>query len=151
VVEAGVLPDPTWFFGLEDFDFFCRVREAGFEVLVDAVAARQVATQQTNQGRDEALRARRPTDDGEAWRSYYHSRNSIALARRHGRPSWYAWHLAYSLRHLQKATGRTQRVAIAHGLWDGARGRMGEDARYGRRVGEFDVPAVPTGQTDGPG
>jgi len=26
VFDAGVLPDPEWFFGLEDFDFFCRVR-----------------------------------------------------------------------------------------------------------------------------
>ncbi|MGH9080856.1 MAG: hypothetical protein ACRDYE_12430, partial [Acidimicrobiales bacterium] len=58
VVEAGILPDPRWFFGLEDFDFFCRVREAGFEVLVDAVSARQVAVHQTMRGRDEALRVR---------------------------------------------------------------------------------------------
>ncbi len=55
VVEAGVLPDPDWFFGLEDFDFFCRVREAGFEVLVDRDAARRVAAQQTTTGRTEAL------------------------------------------------------------------------------------------------
>ena len=33
VVDAGVLPDPELFFGVEDFDFFCRVREAGLEVL----------------------------------------------------------------------------------------------------------------------
>ena len=148
VVDAGILPDPEWFFGLEDFDFFCRVRRAGFEVLVDARAARQVADQQTNEGRQDALRTRRPTDEAEAWRSYYHSRNSIALARRHGRPSWLAWHLAYSARHLQKATSRAQRVAIAHGLWDGARGRMGEDTRYGRRVGEFD-PVTPSGAAPG--
>jgi hypothetical protein len=151
VVEAGVLPDPAWFFGLEDFDFFCRVRKAGFEVLVDAAAARQVATTQTNSGRDDALRTRRPTDEEEAWRSYYHSRNSFALARRHGRPDWYAWHLAYSLRHLQKATSRSQRIAIAHGLWDGARGRMGESARYGRRVGEFGPPVASRAPSGEPG
>ena len=143
VVEAGILPDPDWFFGLEDFDFFCRVREAGFEVLVDAVAARDVATQQTNVGREEALRLRRPTDSAEPWRSYYHARNTFALARRHGRPSWLAWHLAYSLRHLQLATSGAQRTAIAHGLWDGARGRMGQDVRYGREVGEFGTGTSP--------
>jgi GT2 family glycosyltransferase len=66
VVDTGVLPDPDWFFGLEDFDFFCRVREAGFDVLVDDVAARQVADQQTDQGREQALGARRPTDGSEA-------------------------------------------------------------------------------------
>ncbi len=81
-----------------------------------------------------------PTDDDEAWRSYYHARNSFALIRRHGRPSWYAWQLAYSARQLQTAGSRAERAAIAHGLWDGALGRMGENPRYGRRVGEFGRP-----------
>ncbi len=137
VVDAGVLPDPEWFFGLEDFDFFCRVREAGFEVLVDDVAARRVADQQTSAGRAEALRDRRPDDGDEAWRAYYHARNTFALIRRHGRTSWYAWQVAYSARQLQAARGGAERAAIAHGLWDGAFGRMGENPRYGRRVGEF--------------
>jgi GT2 family glycosyltransferase len=141
VVDAGVLPDPAWFFGLEDFDFFCRVREAGFGVLLDEVAARQVAAQQTNAGRDAAIRHRRPTDTAEAWRSYYHARNSFALARRHGRRSWMAWHLAYSGRHLQKARSGAERSAILHGLWDGARGRLGENPRYRREVGELDPGA----------
>ena len=137
VVDAGVLPDPTWYFGLEDFDYFCRIREAGFAVLVDDVAARQVAGTQTPEGRESALRDRRPNDAAEAWRAYYHARNSFALARRHGRPIWYAWHLAYSARQLQKARSRSERSAILHGLWDGALGRMGENPRYVRSVGEF--------------
>jgi rhamnopyranosyl-N-acetylglucosaminyl-diphospho-decaprenol beta-1,3/1,4-galactofuranosyltransferase len=141
VFEAGILPDPTWFFGLEDFDFFCRVREAGFAVLADGVAARSVAAQQTLSGRDRAIRSERPTDADEAWRAYYHARNSIELTRRYGHPSWYAWQLAYSTRHLQKARSQAERSAILHGLWDGARGRMGENPRYVRRVGEFDSPA----------
>jgi len=144
VVDAGVLPDPEWFFGLEDFDFFCRVRQAGLAVLVDDVAAREVASDQTNHGRNEALRDQRPADRDEAWRSYYHSRNSIALARRHGRPSWLAWQAAYSLRHLQKAAGWSERAAILHGLWDGALGRMGEKPRYVREIGEFELPKAPT-------
>jgi hypothetical protein len=142
VVDAGVLPDPEWFFGLEDFDFFCRVREAGFDVVVDDEAARRVAGQQTSTGRQAALADRRPDDEVEAWRAYYHARNSFALIRQHGRSSWYAWHLAYSVRQLQAAGGRAGRSAIAHGLWDGARGRMGENPRYTRRVGEFG-PSVP--------
>jgi hypothetical protein len=145
VVDAGVLPDPEWFFGLEDFDFFCRVREAGFAVLVDDVAARSVAANQTDQGRDRAHRDHRPTDSDEAWRAYYHSRNSFALARRHGRPSWYAWHLAYSVRQLQKAHGPAHRSAIVHGLWDGARGRTGQNTRYVRRQGELDTSRGPEG------
>ena len=140
VVDAGVLPDPDWFFGLEDFDFFCRVRQAGFEVLVDGDSARRVAEQQTSEGREAAHRDHRPTDEDEAWRAYYHARNSFALARSYGRPSWYAWHLAYSARHLQRAHSRAERRAIARGLWDGALGRMGENRRYGRQVGEYHGP-----------
>ena len=137
VFDAGVLPDPEWFFGLEDFDFFCRVREAGFGVVVDDLAARSVATEQTSEGRETAITTARPTDTDEAWRGYYHARNSIELARRHGNPTWYAWHLAYSARHLQKAPSRSARTAILDGLWDGARGRLGENPRYGRSEGEF--------------
>jgi hypothetical protein len=137
VFDAGIAPDPDWFFGLEDVDFFCRVRQAGFDVLLDAVSARAVADQQTSLGRAAALGQHRPTDERETWRSYYHARNSILLARRHGRPSWHVWHLVYSARHLQRATGGDQRRAILHGLWDGARGRFGENPRYGRTVGEL--------------
>ena len=149
-----MLPDPTWFFGLEDFDFFCRVREAGFEVLVDAVAARAGGgpADQPRAGRSHSA-DRRPTDAGRGVAVPTTTpRNSFALARRHGRPSWYAWHLAYSVRQLQKATSRPQRVAIAHGLWDGARGRMGEHVRYRRRVGEFGTaPPSPPDRSGVPG
>ncbi len=137
VFDAGIVPDPEWFFGLEDFDFFCRVRQGGFDVLVDAQSARAVADEQTSAGRAAALEASRPTDELESWRSYYHSRNSVLLARRHGRPSWHVWHLAYSARHLQKAKGKDERKAILHGLWDGVRGRVGENPDYGRMEGEF--------------
>ena len=140
VFDAGIVPDAEWFFGLEDFDFFCRVRQGGFEVLVDAESARAVADQQTSAGRNEVLGLQRPTDESESWRSYYHSRNSILLARRHGRPSWHVWHLAYAARHLQKATGRDQRRAILRGLWDGALGRFGENPEYGRTQGELAEP-----------
>jgi hypothetical protein len=140
--EAGVLPDPSWFFGLEDFDFFCRVREAGLEVLVDAEAAGRVAAQQTSVGRSEAIGTERPDNSEEAWRSYYHARNSIELARRHGHPGWYAWQAAYSGRHLQLARTGAERSAILRGLWDGALGRLGENPRYGRQVGEFDNPSA---------
>ena len=137
VVDAGVLPDPDLFFGVEDFDFFCQVREAGWEVLVDGPAARAVAGQQTNEGRDAAIRDDRPNDAAEAWRAYYHARNSLELSRRHGQPSWSAWHLAYSARHLQAARSTAERSAIVRGLWDGFRGRLGRNPAYGRDTGEY--------------
>jgi hypothetical protein len=137
VFERGILPDTDWYFGLEDFDWYCRIREAGLEVLVDVEAAEKVAAQQTTEGRRGVLAVRRPTDGDEAWRAYYHARNSFALARRHGKPTWHFWHVAYSARKLQQARNNDERVAIVHGLWDGVLGRMGEHPNYHRRVGEL--------------
>jgi GT2 family glycosyltransferase len=137
VADAGILPDPDWFFCFEDFDFFCRLRRAGFSLLVDSIAARSVAERQTQKGLDEALRAHRPTDAEEPWRAYYLARNYFALARRHGTPVWSVAHLAYSARRMQLARSRTERLAIVRGLWDGVRGKLGKDPRYERTVGQF--------------
>ena len=141
VVEAGVLPDPGLFFGFEDFDFFCSLREAGFTLLVDALSARRVVTYQTLEGRDEALRRERPVDAEEPWRAYYVSRNFFHLARRHGRRSWLAWHWLFTLRRLQLARSAGERLALARGFLDGARGRLGPDPRYLRAAGERQAPA----------
>jgi hypothetical protein len=145
VYDAGVVPDPAWFYGLEDFDFFSRVRRAGFSVLLDGASARAVADLHTTAGRAAALGDRRPTDAHQPWRSYYTTRNSVLFVRRHGRPSWYLWQAAYSARHLQLATSRHERRAIVHGLWDGVRGRTGEYPAYTRDVGEY--PAAEPGSS----
>jgi rhamnopyranosyl-N-acetylglucosaminyl-diphospho-decaprenol beta-1,3/1,4-galactofuranosyltransferase len=139
VYSAGVLPEPDWFFGFEDFDYFCRIRKAGFSVLVDSIAARSVAEQQTSKGRDEAFSDRRPGDSDEGWRAYYVARNFFTLARRHGSPTWMAYHLAYSARRLQLARSGAERIATLRGLRDGALGRLGEHPRYHRDLGEFSV------------
>jgi hypothetical protein len=135
-LERGVLPDPIWFFGFEDFDFFCRLRASGLEVLVDADSARAVADRQTTAGRDAALKPARPTDPEEPWRAYYSARNFFPFARAHGARSWILWHLAYSARRFQLASSNAERRAMLHGLFDGARGRLGSHPRYLRSVGE---------------
>lgn len=137
VVDAGILPDPAWFFGYEDFDFFARVRAGGFSVVVDASAARAVADQQTGTGRAEALSPHRPVDAAEAWRAYYVARNFFSFARRHGTWRWSVWHLVYSVRRLQLAGSSTERRAYLHGLWDGLLGRLGSNPRYQGRGGEL--------------
>ncbi|MGH9017670.1 MAG: hypothetical protein ACRDY1_07980 [Acidimicrobiales bacterium] len=140
VVASGIVPDPEWFFGYEDFDFFCRVRAGGFLVLVDTVAAAAVADEQTSQGRALALGDDRPVDGAEAWRAYYVARNFFTFARRHGRPSWIAWHLAYSVRRLQLARGRGERAAYLRGLVDGFRGRLGRNPHFLSTQGELPGP-----------
>ena len=137
VFDAGVVPDASLFIDMEDFDWYCCIKEAGFEVLVDAKAARAVEEQQSWAGRQEALQGRRPGDFEEPWRAYYQARNPFAMARRHGTPSWYAWHIAYSMRRVQRAHGRDERIAILRGLWDGATGRLGKNPRFVRQVGEW--------------
>jgi hypothetical protein len=134
VVERGVLPDPSWYFGYEDFDFFCRVREAGLAVLVDGASARAVEATQTSRGRADAIDGARQSDGDESWRAYYVARNFFLLARAHGTRRWLAWHLAYSARRAQLASGRAERSAILHGLFDGARGRRGPHPKYARRA-----------------
>jgi hypothetical protein len=138
VVERGVLPDPEWFFGYEDFDFFCRVRASGLRVLVDPTTARVAARVQTTQGRDDAMAGARPNDSDEPWRAYYVARNFVHLARAHGSPSWLAWHLAYSARRIQLAANNEERLATLHGLFDGMQGRLGANPRYQRQTGEFE-------------
>jgi GT2 family glycosyltransferase len=146
VVDAGVLPDPEWFFGLEDFDFYCRIRAAGLSVLVDVTAAKAVADQQTSQGRANALAPHRPVDTDEAWRAYYVARNFFSFARRHGKRRWLAWHLAYSVRRLQLAGSGTERRAYLHGLWDGMLGRLGANPRYQSEHGEFPLSGEATAE-----
>jgi hypothetical protein len=82
------------------------------------------------------LRDHRPLDADEPWRAYYLARNFFELARRHGRRSWYAWHIVYSVRRLQLAHSSAERLATVRGLVDGIRGRLGVEPRYLRQVGE---------------
>lgn len=136
VAESGVLPDPAWFFGYEDFDFYCRLRGAGFSLLVDAVAARKVEKYETSAGREELHSGVRPSDSSEGWRAYYVARNFFVLARRHGSASWIVAHLAASARRFQLSKSRDERMALLRGLLDGARMKLGEHPRYHRAVGE---------------
>lgn len=137
VIESGVWPDPALFFGYEDFDFFFKVRQAGFSVLVDRTTALAVADRMTLAGRDQALSTERPVDADESWRAYYVARNFFAIARRHGQRRWLAWHLVYSLRRLQLSASGVERRAMLWGLWDGIRGRMGRNPRFQRQTGEW--------------
>lgn len=136
VIDAGILPDDAWFFGYEDFDFWYRLQAAGFRLLVDRASAAHVSRYMSLAGREQAFAGQRPGDVEEPWREFYTSRNFFLLARRHGPPTWVAAHLAYSARRLQLAPTGRARLAILHGLLEGARGHTGKHPRYGRSRGE---------------
>ena len=141
VVAAGVVPRDDYFFGYEDFDFFYRLRRAGFLLLLDRRAAANVASQMSLAGRDSAFMGKRPLDVDEPWRAFYVSRNYFLLAREHGSPSWIAAHLCYSIRRLQLAVSRDERHAILRGVLAGVLGRRGEDRRFVRQQGEINNPS----------
>lgn len=136
VVDASVLPDPALWFAHEDHDFWLRVHEAGFDVLVDAEATKATQGQVSGEGRVQQLAPHRPAGREEGWRLYYQARNMIELARRHGSPRWILWHLAKSVRRAQRNGFRSAAPAIVRGLLDGWRRRLGRNDRYLPPTGE---------------
>lgn len=134
VLEAGLLPDPDWFWGSEDLDFFLRLRAAGFETFLDTQRAiPEIAGPQ----KQRALQAERPTNADEPWCNYYFTRNSLEMARRHGHLGWTLWQLLKSARRLQLGPTMRHRKAVVRGLADGLKGRMGKNPVFTREVGEW--------------
>jgi hypothetical protein len=144
VVEAGVLPDADMFFGYEDFDFWFKLRAAGFRLLLDTAATRALADGIYSEGRDEALSAARPVDDQEPWRRYYEARNFFVLRRRYGTFTWTLSHLVKSVRRMQLSPGWAHRAAIVRGVVDGFRGRTGRNDAFVRGTGEWTAPETTT-------
>lgn len=135
-LDAGVAPDPSLFFGYEDFDFWLRMREHGYRILVDTAAAAAAGGAVSGAGRQAAFHGRRPDDSVEPWRRYYEARNFFHLARDHGNPLWTASHLAKSVRRLQLGPTYAHRASLAAGLRDGLLGRRGRNDHYQRALGE---------------
>ena len=135
VLEAGVLPDDDWFFGLEDFDFWLQLRRAGFEVVLDVETSKHTAYAQGTE-RDSAFVGKRPTGSQEPWRGYYGARNFFEFRRRWGHSGWTRSHLVKLVRRMQLAPTWALRRAMMIGLRDGLLRRMGKNTRFERKVGE---------------
>jgi GT2 family glycosyltransferase len=141
VVERGLYPDPRFFWGLADLEYFLQLRAAGLRVLVDREAAWRLDEQATRPRR--AWVGHRPGRAQESWCSYYYARNFFELRRRYGTPLWTLRHLTKCARRFQLAPTEAHRRAIVRGCWDGVRGRMGKNPAFVRTVGEL-------GRTDAP-
>lgn len=118
-LRSGILPDPAWFFGYEDFDFFLSLSAEGFEVLLDREAA--VAVQ------NDRLHGYDVKRNLEPWRSFYATRNFLELRRRHGHVGWTVTHLVKSARRARLSSTAEGRRAILRGLFHGFRGQLGRD------------------------
>jgi GT2 family glycosyltransferase len=124
VIDAGVLPDADFFFGYEDWDFWLRMRSAGFRLMLDSDALRpEIYGNRRGFIRQESL-------NGIAWRGYYEARNFLELRRRYGNPAWTRHHLIRSARRMKSAHSWPRRAAIAAGLVDGWRGHLGRNPRF---------------------
>ncbi len=80
-VQQVGLPDPRLFFGLEEFEYCLRIRQAGFRLLVDGelmLENRRLAGRLNLEVRRSPWR-RHPTRD--LWRRYYTTRNYIFMMR----------------------------------------------------------------------
>ena len=131
------MPDESFFFGFEDFDFWLSANSSGFKLLVDQTAERAVSEQVTQAGRKVVFVDERPDDSNDAWQRFYEARNFTLMAVKHGYRRWLPYHLAKSVRRFQLSSDKEARRAIVLGLFDGLRGRSGIDARYLRKTGEF--------------
>lgn len=132
--RGGVSPDETLFFGYEDFDFFLRLRHAGWQVLLHAPVAARLGLSPHPSGRSTAYAGRRRVDDTDPWRRYYEARNFVHLARRHGTWRWRVDHLVSSMKRARHG-GPAHWLAIGRGLLDGYRGVTGQDDHYVRGRG----------------
>jgi hypothetical protein len=141
VVERDVYPDPRFFWGLADLEYFLQLRAAGLRVLVDREAATGLDEQATRPRRTWV--GQRPGRAHESWCAYYYARNFFELRRRYGTPVWTLRHLTKCARRFQRAPTSAHRRAIIHGCWDGFRGRMGKNPRFVRMVGELEDAGVP--------
>ncbi len=142
VVDAGVLPNESLFFGYEDFDFWLSVRAAGFDVVLDVECARELGLSVHPSGREATLGSERTIDDTEPWRRYYEARNYLHLRRTHGRITWTFFHLAKSFRRGMLGSGPHRRAIVA-GLVDGVRRRDGLRPEYLRSSGASEHSATP--------
>ena len=136
LVDDAILPDPDFFFGFEDFDFWFAMQRAGYRLLLDVPTASLVASRVFHERRTESLRAQRPVDADEPWRRYYEARNFLELRRRYGRSSWTRSHVLLTARRAQLSPTWAHRRAALHGLLDGLRGRLGQHPRHNRGLGE---------------
>ena len=136
VLDAGVFPDESMFWGWEDLDFFLSARRAGFRVVVDTAGALAVHGAVTRPART-TWKGVRPSRKQEPWTRYYAARNFFPLARRHGDWRWMARHTAASAHRFQLAATGHERAAIVRGFLDGVRGRAGKRPSFVRSVGEL--------------
>lgn len=129
VVESGILPDPSLFFGFEELDFCLSVKAGGFRIGVDKELFRKCREHFNRTG----FKNTGPYKYAESslWRQYYSTRNLFLIYHKHGLRSAWWFHLlrslvklVYNFRYGWNFGQKSWRM-ISAGLFDGLLGRSG--------------------------
>ena len=129
VVESGILPDASLFFGFEELDFCLSVKAGGFRIGVDKELFRKCREHFSRTGFKNTGPYRYA--ESSLWRQYYSTRNLFLIYRKHGLRSAWLIHLVrslvkliYNFRHGWSYGKKSWRM-ISAGLFDGLLGRSG--------------------------
>jgi glycosyltransferase involved in cell wall biosynthesis len=129
VYEAGLLPDPNLFFGFEDLEYGLRIKQKGFEILVQGEEVERLRKHFNKFGKEKERG--RKKNSNHLWREYYSVR-TIAYILRNNKSFFAA--CRFTLRSLLKMVagfkygvryGSRQSLYLFHGLLDGFRRKMG--------------------------
>lgn len=129
VYEAGLLPDPVLFFGFEDLEYGLRIKQKGFEILVQGEEVERLRKHFKKFGKEKERGLKKNINH--LWREYYSVR-TIAYILRNNKSFFVA--CRFTLRNLLKMIagfkygfqyGSRQALYLFHGLLDGFRRKMG--------------------------
>ncbi|AWW33255.1 glycosyl transferase [Echinicola strongylocentroti] len=82
VLEAGIYPDPTLFFGFEELDFCLKVKRKGFGIYVDKVQFRELKNYFNKTGANRSFYNKKTLNS--LPREYYTVRNLLFIASKYG-------------------------------------------------------------------
>ena len=134
VIDAGVLPDPSLFFGFEDLEFGIRVKQNGFHILVDGSEVERLRTlfnrkgKVKNRGKEKKI--------SHLWREYYSVR-TIAYIHRNNHSFFPA--LKYVFRNLIKSIF-SFRYGIRYGVLLSKYLAKGQIHGYSGKMGLTELP-----------
>jgi GT2 family glycosyltransferase len=129
VYEAGLLPDPNLFFGFEDLEFGLRVKQKGFEILVQGEEVERLRKHFKKFGKEKERGLKKNINH--LWREYYSVRTIAYILRNNNS---YLTAFQFVFRNLLKmiagfkygfSYGFRQTIYLFRGILDGLRRKMG--------------------------
>ena len=89
VVQSGILPDESLFFGFEELDFDLRIKEAGYSIIADSELYLRNRIHHNRLGFKLKRGLKKPID--KLWREYYSTRNLMLIIKKQKKYSTLSW------------------------------------------------------------